>query len=115
VPADAVFSRLNAMSGDGNAFAGTIGRAGERFTPPYPARVDAQGVVKELPGYGVSGTAFGINADGSVLVGELWCDGPPDCESYVLGGAFRWDDGQAPTAVYRSGSAMVVTSSGNTV
>lgn len=112
VPGDASFGQLTAMSGDGSAFSGAISRAGDRFSPPYPARIDAHGVVTELPGFGVQGTAFGINTDGSVVVGDLWCDDPPDCTTAEFYSPFRWADGGAPTSAFRTGSAIAVSASG---
>jgi uncharacterized membrane protein len=116
VPEGAGFGTLSAMSGDGSAFAGNIGRDdGGRFTPSYPARVDASGVVTELYGFGVSGNAFGINADGSVVVGDLYCDNPPDCTTAELYRPFRWTNDESPEVVFHNGSGMVVSASGAVV
>jgi len=113
VPSDATFGQLSAMSGDGHAFAGTISRAGSRFSPPSPARIDARGVVTELPGLGASGSAFGINTDGSVLVGDLFCEDTSDCSTAGQYRSFRWENGQEPTAIYTAGStALVVSTTG---
>jgi uncharacterized membrane protein len=114
VPEDARMGGLTAMSGDGSAFAATIVREDGRISPPYPARMDASGVVTELDGLGASGTAFAINADGSVIVGDLWCSDPPDCTSNSIR-AFRWTNDAAPVAVFRTGSAMAVSATGTIV
>jgi uncharacterized membrane protein len=114
VPADASFGQLTAMSGDASAFAGGIARAGSRVSPPFPARIDANGVVTELPGFGASGNARAINADGSVLVGDLLCDDPPTCATQSER-PFRWINGQDPEAVYYAGSASVLSTSGTVV
>lgn len=116
VPEGAGFGLLSAMSGDGSAFAANIGRDdGGRFTPSYPVRVDAKGVVTELEGFGVSGNAFGINADGTVIVGDLWCDNPPDCTSAEFYRPMRWTNSDAPVAVFRAGSGRLVSASGAVV
>lgn len=116
VPEDAAFGTLNAMSGDGSAFAADIIRfVDPDFSPPYPARVGADGVVTELPSFGVWGKATAINADGSIVVGDLWCDNPPACDSAQSYRAFRWVNGGEPTDTLAAGTAAVVTPSGNMI
>lgn len=112
VPEGAGFGAILAMSGDGSAFAANIGREGDRFSPSYPARVDANGVVTELEGFGVSGSAFGINVDGSVIVGDLWCDNPPDCTTNEFYLPFRWTNDETPEVVFHSGSGRFVSATG---
>lgn len=108
VPSDANFSHLSAMAGDGRAFAGVLER-GLRW--PYPARIDANGVVKELDGFGAPGNATAISDDGSVLAGDLYCEDPPDCT--VQGERpFRWADGD-PVAVDSSGSVRAISATGS--
>lgn len=115
VPADAGFGMLAAMSGDGSTFCGNIGRAGDRFSPSYPARIDANGVVTELDGLGVNGNAFGINTDGSVIVGDLFCSDPPDCTTAEYYHAFRWIGDEPPTSLLYKGSAKLVSQTGAVV
>lgn len=114
VPADAGFGQLVAMSGDGSTFVGGIGRdTGGRFGSPYPARIDANGVVTELPGLGVAGGAYGVNADGTVIVGDLLCGDVADCSNSASYYPFRWDNGGSPTpALHRPGTANVVSATG---
>ena len=105
VPADGSGVSVNAMSGDGSAFAATFGR--DRIS--YPARIGADGVFTELQSFGAPGGTYDISTDGSVIVGYLACGDPPSCTS-TDGGAYRWTGTAAPEVVYDAGSGRTLVS-----
>lgn len=112
LPADAGFHSLTAMSGDGKHFSAIIGRDGDLFVPTFPARVDARGVVTELEGFGTWGSALGINADGTIIVGALWCDNQPDCTATAHYLPVQWTNGEPPVNVFWNGTADAVSAGG---
>lgn len=65
------------------------GTCTDRGRTSYPARINADGVVTELEGFGAAGSTYDISTDGSVIIGSLGCEvhrpAPPPYVAHTAG------------------------------
>lgn len=90
------------------------GTCTDRGRTSYPARINADGVVTELEGFGAAGSTYDISTDGSVIIGSLGCEDPPTCTSSICR-PYRWTGSADPEVMYRSGIPRALSATGTIV